>query len=741
MKIVTVFKTHFDIGFTELSAEVVRRYSTKMLEDVLATCEGTQSLGENLCYKWTMAAWPLVQTLAGATPALRARAEALNARGHLLWHALPFTTHPECCGVEDFVRGMDFARDLCARYNRPFPLSAKMTDVPGHTRFLVPALVKAGVKFLHLGCNPASMPPDVPLLYWWEHSDGSRVLTFYNQTYGSSVLPPQNWPYPVWLNMNQTNDNIGPQGPEVIRDLLAETAGHELVVGSMDDFYRELLPYLGDEVPVVRADLADTWIHGVGSYPAEVGRLRRLRERLYALEKECARAGLWNETVAATFRTAYEAALLFCEHTWGLDVKTHLGSPRHYDKETFLREREEPRAKRMEESWEEQRARVALLADCVARLETWIPAGGPDDGKRGGADFRAAEKVACGEADAAAAKCAGGLSLAADEAGNVAMMQNGERLLTVGSVRYTVAGMEELTNFQRAYLRRFPVWAIYDFGRMEYPECEQQVFEPIAADVERAGDWLRVTHRYDPRAARDYGWPETTVTDYLLCGDRVKVTFCCEKPATPFIESASLRMTPASKGITLNKTGGLYRPETDVADCANHVAFCLERFVDCNEDTLAILAKDAPLVSQGEDLLFAYRRRCDDSLPGTLYFNLCNNMWGTNFPQWTEGTLRAEFEIVPHAAGRRQSLYPAEDAGLALTGAVLESVRVLGPGQTLYRLRETDGKSAQASFAATDDWVETDWFGENERPLTRSGGRVQVELAPCEIKTVRRKQP
>ena len=721
MKIFTVFKTHFDIGFTELSSEVVRRYGTTMLEDVLKTCEGTQKFGERLCYKWTMASWPLLKTLEGASPENRARAEALIERGQLLWHALPFTTHTECCGVEDFVRGFDFARELCAHYGKPFPISAKMTDVPGHTRFLVAALAGAGVRFLHLGCNPASTPPKVPLLFWWEHSDGSRVLTFYNSTYGSSVLPPKDWPYPVWLNMNQTNDNIGPQGPEVIEELLRETeaAGCELTVGSMDDFFLALLPHLGEEVPVVRAELSDTWIHGVGSYPAEVGELRRWRERLRAAEKRCARAKVWDGELEALSREADEAALLFCEHTWGMDVKTHLGSPRHYEKPAFLAEREEPRAKKLEASWREQRERAALVREKTDRMEKIL------EGK--GLPFSVRRQPEGKE-----------FTLKADKAGRIRISREGRHLLTLGSARYTVGGLEDLTRFERAYLRRLPVWAIYDFGRMDYPECETEVFEPLSAEVEKMPDGLRVIHRYYRRAAEAFGWTEQTVTTVQDLGGRLRVVWEAEVCATPYVESASLRMTPASPGILLNKTGSLIRPE-EIAENANHVVNCLERFVDCNEGTLAVLTRDAPLLSQGEELLFRFREK--GRAPGkTLFFNLFNNMWGTNFPQWIEGSIRAEFEIVPHERGDLSALYDPDDAGLDLSGAVLESVRMLGPEEALCRIREINGRETEADFSAGGArWEETDWFGENGRPLPVKEGRVRLTLRPCEIKTVRRR--
>lgn len=44
-KIILVFKTHFDIGFTDLAEHVVRQYAGPMLRDVIETCRATDGLG------------------------------------------------------------------------------------------------------------------------------------------------------------------------------------------------------------------------------------------------------------------------------------------------------------------------------------------------------------------------------------------------------------------------------------------------------------------------------------------------------------------------------------------------------------------------------------------------------------------------------------------------------------------------------------------------------------------------
>ena len=49
MKIITVFKTHVDIGFTDLPQKVLEKYSTQMLVDAVTTCEQT---ADNIKEDW-----------------------------------------------------------------------------------------------------------------------------------------------------------------------------------------------------------------------------------------------------------------------------------------------------------------------------------------------------------------------------------------------------------------------------------------------------------------------------------------------------------------------------------------------------------------------------------------------------------------------------------------------------------------------------------------------------------------
>ena len=378
-KIFVVFKTHFDIGFTELVSELVHRWNESMFPSVANVCETTKSWGEKRRYTWTMPSWPLYRFLNGLAedPALAAKIDGLVRDEQIRWHGLPFTTYTEFCGLEEYIRGLNFAHRLTAKYGRR-AVSAKMTDVIGHTWILPSILAKDGIKFLHLGPNQACKLPEVPGLFFWEGPDGGKVLTFYNKQggYGSSLLPPDDWPFPVWLALIQTNDNAGPQQAEDIRYILEaverDAPGTEVVIGGMDDFYDALSQYSLDDIPVVKTDIADTWIHGVGTMPREVARLRELRGTIQDAEKAVNLLGLLapgiaDVTSAGQIGLAYEQSLLFGEHTWGLTTfgVSYISYQRYYNKVDLHKNGD---IERYEASWDEHRAYVRGAEEALSHV-------------------------------------------------------------------------------------------------------------------------------------------------------------------------------------------------------------------------------------------------------------------------------------------------------------------------------------------------------------------------------------
>ncbi len=324
-EIIVVFKTHFDIGYTDLVTNVLNRYRTQFADRALAVIDQSRSLPPAQQFTWTVPGWPLEEMLwPGQTPERRAKLVQALKEGRLAVHAMPFSLQTETLDLEDLVEGMSYSSRLTRDNGLPLPRAAKMTDVPEHTWVLPTLLKHAGVEFLQVGCNGGSKPMRVPLLFWWEGPDGSRLLTSYSPEYGTDLLPPKDWPYRTWLAMIMTGDNHGPPTAAEVEHLLHQAAQKMPAVkvrfGRLEDFYHAFMAEQNPNVPVVRGDMPDTWIHGFEAMPLETKTgcdVRPLEGALATLDTELRASSLSTPPVAPLLARAYENSLLFSEHTFG----------------------------------------------------------------------------------------------------------------------------------------------------------------------------------------------------------------------------------------------------------------------------------------------------------------------------------------------------------------------------------------------------------------------------------------
>ena len=312
-----VFKTHFDIGYTDLITNVLHRYRVEMMDNALKVMEANQALPESERFAWTVPGWPLAHILGPLqTPERRVRIEKAIRDGALAVHAAPFTLHTESFDLEDLVRGLHYSAQIARDYGRPLPRSAKMTDVPEHRWVLPTVLANGGVHFLQIGCNSACQYPRFPNLFYWEGPDGSRVLCHYTPDYGCGIAPPKDWPAKNYLAMIMTGDNHGPPTAAEVESLRGKFArqlpGVRMHVGTLDDFLAAIEAEK-PELSVVRGDTPDTWIHGLMSMPeaTKIARnIRPLEPALDSLDTHLKLLGLTTAPLAATLAEAYENSLL-----------------------------------------------------------------------------------------------------------------------------------------------------------------------------------------------------------------------------------------------------------------------------------------------------------------------------------------------------------------------------------------------------------------------------------------------
>lgn len=321
-----VFKTHFDIGYTDLVTNVLKRYRGEMMDNALKVMEANTNSPSSERFAWTVPGWPLKHILGPLqTPERKARIEQAIRNGELTAHALPFSIHTESLDLEDLVRGLHFSAQIDRDYNLPLVRSGKETDVPEHSWVMPTLLANAGIRFYQIGCNGACQYPRFPHLFYWEGPDGSRVLCNYTVEYGSDVIPPRDWPNKNYLAMIMNGDNHGPPTADQVEAIRQKAAkllpGVKIHFGTLDDFLTAVEAEK-PELPVVRGDTPDTWIHGVMSMPeaTKIARdIRPLEPALDSLDTHLKIYGLQTTPLAQPLAEAYENSLLYGEHTWGMN--------------------------------------------------------------------------------------------------------------------------------------------------------------------------------------------------------------------------------------------------------------------------------------------------------------------------------------------------------------------------------------------------------------------------------------
>lgn len=676
-----VAKTHLDVGFTALAADVVATYVESYIPRALALAAELRRRGGPERFVWTTGSW-LVHTFLEQTDAAgRAAAEEAIAAGDLAWHALPFTTHTELADVGLVEAGLEIAARLDHRFGRR-TVAAKLTDVPGHTRGLVPLLAAAGVELLHVGVNPVATVPDVPATFRWRSPDGAEVTVVYQAGgYGDLTSVPGCADH---LAFAHTGDNLGPPSADDVvaafAALRARVPGAEVVGSTLDAFAAALRPVVAS-LPVVTAEIGDTWIHGVGSDPTKVARHRELLR----LRREWAAEGM----VApddSRLRGFHEGLLLVAEHTWGMDEKTHLPDRERWGRATLGALRAEPRTAAYEASWAEQRAYVDRS---VAAIES--------DGLRRAAELalRALDDpvppfVAGAEVPPGAVVRLGAWEVGVDPATGavVHLVDRVEgRVLAdadhpIGLVAHQAFSEADYRRHWEQYVHSPPAdewWAIEDNTKpgIDAAGAVSAWWEPEAVAVHEGEPWSRrrgvaalsddaevrpvdalVVTVVLPEEARTVSGAPPVVTLHLsdVTLDDGPATLAidlrwADKPANRLPEATWLGVRPVvadPTAMVLDKLGQDVDPLDVVAGGGRHLHAVGEGVRWPGPDGEVVLRTlDAPLVAPGRPRLLDLGPEPPDLAAG-VWICLHDNVWGTNFPMWSEGPARFRLTLAHH---------------------------------------------------------------------------------------------
>ena len=698
-----VFKTHCDLGYTMSAGAVFKKYREDMIDNAIHLIEADKKKPVDERFKWTIAGWPMKGAILGPlqTPERKQKVEQAIRDGAISVHALPATMESDVMEPEDYVRGLTFSSQIAREYGHKLPIAAKMTDVPAHSWLLPTLLYHAGIKFIQIGCNYTVQPMRLPQLFWWEGPDGSKVLCNYTPHYGSGVTPPENWPSKNYLAVIMSHDNDGPPSPKEIEDVKKQVAamkGVRLHITDLEEYAKVLLAE-NPQVPTIRGDMVDPWIHGVMAMPQEsktARTIRPLEPALDVLNTQLKGWGITTTPLAPSLAKAYENSMLFSEHTFGAwgpgngffskDGKTQLPEAERYlYNDAFIKARKKGFYEKFESSFRDKAqyiittdsiigtnftARMNLLANNVKANAGDIVVYNPLPWMRSGlVDFNG-EKIVAENIPAT------GYKVIRNTVSNFAASAINTTILDTKfySAKFDtkkggiVSLIEKATG--KELVDQHSNYALGQFlhERFSYAQTEDYHNRNYVMNNPLAG--------LKPNLPGDISYLATTLTDWKMKIEQSavadKVTLVTTN-ADPVAQSVSIVFsfpkafsyvdvewnvenkipnTVPDGGwlcfpFNVNKPtyivgrlGGAMDLAKDQIVGGNRYLYGVQTgasLVEADQSGVGICAIDAPLLSFGEPGLWKYDYDYFPKQP-SVFVNLYNNMWNTNFPYWTEGS-------------------------------------------------------------------------------------------------------
>ncbi len=344
-EIYVLMHSHNDIGYTDIQPNIAKKQARNVVR-ALDLIEKTKDYPPGARFKWNLEVlMPYEDFKAVATPEQMRRFERAVREGNIGVDAMYGNLLTGVCRQEELLRQFSFGVALGRRCGVKVD-SMMISDVPGLTWGVVPALVQNGVKYISDGpnANPRSMQGDRigyvreqwehRPFYWLSPSGRDKVLYWgaqggYSIGHGfksiTAALPfllkrleKAKYPYDI-VQMRWTKGDNGPPDEAVmdlVRDWNAKHAWPRMIIATTTEAFHAFEKRYGDKLPTYRGDMTPYWEDGAASGALETGMNRQSADRLSQAET------LWailNHAPypAADFAAAWKSITLWDEHTWG----------------------------------------------------------------------------------------------------------------------------------------------------------------------------------------------------------------------------------------------------------------------------------------------------------------------------------------------------------------------------------------------------------------------------------------
>lgn len=664
-----VFKTHLDVGFTDMPHKVVQKYFDEFIPQSLETAHILREAGGDEQFIWTIGSWLITEYLEKAPSEKAQRLEDAIRAGQITWHAYPFTPHHELLDAGMFKYELSLSKKLDQRFGKR-TVAAKLTDVPGDTRATLHHLSQAGIKFLHIGVNKASTLPKVPPICLWQDPSGSQVVLMYHSGYGNVMSSPDQAADYYTGNVTHfpgmkdaiyfafTLDNRGPHTPETVRGVFADVRKifpQAKIIASTMDTFAEKLWEVRNRMPVVTDEIGNTWIHGGGADPGKLSRFRAL-SRL--------RAGWLEQGKVSPEDPAFERfsrrLLLIPEHTWGLNESRTLDH-NHWNPEQLKAVWDTPPYQRMEQSWEEARAYVG---EAVAELSGSLLAHEAETVLLAAEPKPATIVGSLPEPDFQRVFDTDEFQIGFDpETGAVNHLlekRSGRQWADAqhpwGWMRHQSFDATDWVRFFRQYIICNEDWVSKDFGKPNIDQAgavstyRSTWLQNLHSQKQEMGMRFVVEMSMSEIPPTRYGLPEQVTLELFFPKNKPVIEWDVQwfnKAANRLPEAYWFSFCPINtdpEGWMMEKIDCMISP-LQVVSMGGRNLHGVNRgvFYRYEGESLSIETLDAGIVAPGEPKLLNLDDRLPDLTQG-WHFNLWNNKWGCNFPTWYSDDARFRFK-------------------------------------------------------------------------------------------------
>ncbi len=335
--------SHNDIGYTDLQPNIEKK-QWRNLDEALRLIALTKGYPSDARFKWNMEViWALDGYLRQASESKRKEVMDAVRGGSIGLNALYANILTGLAGTVEMNHFTERARSLETEYSIPIS-TALVSDIPGFTWGIVPALAQSGVKYFSISPNPGDRIGftleqwgDKPF-YWQSQSGKEKVLTWVaGESYASfhegdlsklgddkifkllRKLDERKYPYDIVQLPYTVGGDNGPPDPKLadyVRSWNERYATPRLIIATHNQMFMEFERRYGSTLRTFSGDFTPYWEDGAASSAYETAVNRQAADRLIQDE------ALWSMRAPAEFphqefAAAWRSVMLYDEHTWG----------------------------------------------------------------------------------------------------------------------------------------------------------------------------------------------------------------------------------------------------------------------------------------------------------------------------------------------------------------------------------------------------------------------------------------